>query len=189
MNKMQKDLSVAKWFCSNFHCWSLLQLRMGWTGPIKVGPWTNKLRPDLAHVFFSKTGSAHRTHGPIIYSKTFSKNSLAWLAMPSPSVQAGFGRKTLEIAGTWKQYSGWNVSEFFLWRPPSFLLFSCGKTAGSQRENPEASFSEYCFHVPEIFGGFMRVPVWIQHEFSGKFEVPTGSGGIWDRQSSTWVFV
>jgi hypothetical protein len=48
--------------------------------------------------------------------------------------------------------------------------------AGSHQENLDGSFSEYCFHVPEIFGELVRVPVWIQQEFSGKFEVPAGSG-------------
>jgi hypothetical protein len=160
---------------------------MGWTGPIKVGPWTNKLRPDLAHVFFSETGSAYRTHGSIIYSKTFSKNSL--ICQANPSVQAGFGSKALEITGTWKQYSGQNVSGFFLWRPTNFLLFSGRKTAGSHRKIQKDPFRNTA-SMSQRFSVDSCVFLYGYNRNSAEIiEFPAGSNGIRDQESSTWIFV
>jgi hypothetical protein len=71
-------------------------------------------------------------------------------------LQAGSGRKTPEIAGTWKQYSGRKLSGFFQVDSCQFhVLFDRNrlKIIGKNTENFR---SEYCLHVPAISGVFLQ---------------------------------
>jgi hypothetical protein len=45
-------------------------------------------------------------------------------------------RKTPEIAGTWKQYSGRKLCGFFRWIPANFLCFLKGTGRKSSEKNP-----------------------------------------------------
>ena len=74
---------------------------------------------------------------------------------PGQRVRAGSCRKTPEINGTWKQYSGRKNFGFFSCQ---FLFIPIGTDRKLPGICPKNVRPEYCFHVPLISGVFLLEP-------------------------------
>ena len=92
-------------------------------------------------------------------------------ATPGRTLRAGSGKKALEIAGTWKQYSHRKFVGFFPIISNQFLPESTGNWLESTGKNPTNFRSEYCFHFRLFPVLFCRIR-WLFHFF------PAGSCGI-----------
>ena len=68
---------------------------------------------------------------------------------------SGTCKKTPEINGAWKQYSG---RKFFGHFPDDFRSVPVEKNRNSPEKSPKFFRPEYCFHVPLISGVFLREP-------------------------------
>jgi len=85
---------------------------------------------------------------------------------PGQVVRTGLFRKTPEINGTWKQYSGWKSPDFFPMKIHPFPFerrpFSYEVPRETVRKSPEkfgAFRPEYCYHGPLFSGVFLQYPV------------------------------
>ena len=80
---------------------------------------------------------------------------ISCIEIPSREIRAGSRRKTPEINGTWKQYSGRKI--FGLFPESSDQLLSI--PAGNHLEKILNNFRlEYCFRFPLISRVFLREP-------------------------------
>jgi hypothetical protein len=101
------------------------------------------------------------------------------IVFPGQEVRAGSCRKTPEIAGTWKQYSGRKFSGFFPMISGRFLTESTRSWQEFTGKNPDNFRPEYCFHVLAISGVFLHDTVTFPH-LSCRIQWP---------ESSTWASV
>jgi hypothetical protein len=81
------------------------------------------------------------------------------LPVPSQKIRAGFGRKTSEISGTWKQYSHRKFFGFFPMICDRFSVGKHRKLAGIHRKKILKIPIEILLPLPAISGAFLQNPV------------------------------
>jgi hypothetical protein len=79
--------------------------------------------------------------------------------VPSQKIWAGSGRKTLEIAGTWKQYSHRKFFGFFPMISDRFPVGKHRKLAGIHRKKILKIPIGILLPLPAISGAFLQNPV------------------------------
>ena len=100
---------------------------------------------------------------------------------------AGSCRNTPEVIGTWKQYSGRKIPDFFRWFPTSFWRESTGKWSECTGKNPEIFRPEYCFHVPVTSGLFLPEPSRILWPGSSLLQRKLDYTILWKQNTDSWL--